>query len=41
MEYIGTIWNGKLNKKTYPNLKNNLLKEKKLFALYQDLINYF
>ena len=28
MEYIGTIWNGKLNKKTYSNLKNNFFDEK-------------
>ena len=28
MEYIGAIWNGKLNKKTYSNLKNNFFDEK-------------
>ena len=28
MEYIGTIWNGKLNKKTYSNLRNNFFDEK-------------
>ena len=28
MEYIGAIWNGKLNKKTYSNLRNNFFDEK-------------